>query len=312
MSWLKKIKLCSKYVLILPVSLMLYSCAGHKPDLNLPTMQPAPPPQAKKPNVVVVLGSGGARGYAHLGVLQALHHAHIPINAIVCASAGCIVGALYSDNQNPKKTYHIMMKAGFWDFADISNLPDMSGVMEGYHLEKFLIKNMHAQNFSQLKSRLLVATTDLKTGKPYLIQGGPVAPAILASSALPGVVQPVHLYGHVLIDGGVASPVPTQFAKTLDPKVIIAVNIAEQLKPGVPVAAYNIYKRAYNIMWQRQTDASLDEANIIIRPKLGQIGTFDLSQKYQLYLAGLRAGNKMVPKILKLLKKDHIPLTPKS
>ena len=290
-----------KFVLIVILIAFLSGCAGKKPAIFIP---PAPPPTVKlavRPRVVVVLGSGGARGYAHLGVLQALQGAHIPVDALVCASAGCVVGALYADNQNPRKTYDIMMRAGFWDFADIANFPSPRGIIEGYHLEKFLLKHMQARTFRQLKIKLIIATTDLKTGQTYPIASGPVAPAALASSALPGAVQPVRLYGHQLIDGGVSDPVPVNLAKTLHPEVIIAINIARQLKPAVPILALHIYSRAYSIMWQHLTDASLKGADIIIRPKVGEVGTFDIGKKYQMYLAGFHAGKKAIPRIKQLL-----------
>ena len=286
----------------------LIGCAGLRPPLAIPNTPPPVPTPSTPPKVVLVLGSGGARGYAHLGVLQALQEAGIPINTIVCASAGCVVGALYADNANARKTFDIMMHAGFWTFADVSNLPNPSGIVEGYHLEKFLLRHMHAVTFNQLKIKLITATTDLKTGKTYAIASGPIAPAILASAALPGLVQPVHLYGHVLIDGGVADPVPTGIAKQLNPTIIIAVNVGQQLPPRLPKAAWDIYARAYNIMWQHLTEASEQDAQIIIRPHVGQVGTFDLNQRYQMYLDGLHAAQKEIPAIKKLLAKNHITL----
>lgn len=293
--------------LLVPLLLMA-GCAGLQPNIKIPEHQPAPPVLKHRPAVVVVLGSGGARGYAHLGVLRALKEAHIPVDALVCASAGCVVGALYADTLDIKKTYHTMMKAGFWDFADVANTPSLSGVMTGYHLEKYLIANMRAQTFDQLKIPLLVATTNLQTGHSYLIQAGPIAPAVLASAALPGAVRPIHLYNRILIDGGVAAPVPVKFANLLHPKAIIAVNIAQALDPQVPSSAYSIYQRAYQIMWLQLTDLSEGDADIIIRPYLGNVGTFDIEHKHQVYQAGLEAGRDMIPKIKQLLAYKHVPL----
>ncbi|WP_423063978.1 patatin-like phospholipase family protein [Candidiatus Paracoxiella cheracis] len=298
--------------IVLMLSLLITSCAGIKPDITIPQTPPPPVKLKIKPQVVIVLGSGGARGYAHLGVLQALYQAGIPINAIVCASAGCIVGALYADNNNPKTTYDIMMHASFWDFADVSNILSPSGLIEGYHLEKFLLRNMRAKTFRQLKTKLIVATTNLKTGTTYPIESGPVAPAILASAALPGAVQPVHLYGHVLIDGGVANPIPVDLAKKLHPTIIIAINIAEQLPQHVPINAVSIYSRAYAIMWKKLTEYSEKNATIVIHPKLGEVGTFDLGKKYPMYLAGYHAAEKVIPKIKRLLAEKNIPLKNKN
>lgn len=297
---------CFCVLLMLCCAVLLAGCAGVPPRITIPAEQPKPTWVNKKRNVVVVLGAGGARGYAHLGVLRALKEAHIPIDGLVCASVGCVVGALYADTGSAKATFDSMMAAGFWDFADISNMPNLRGPTKGYRLEKFLLAHMQARNFNELKIPLLVATTDLATGNSYLIQGGPVAPAVLASAALPGIVQPVELYGRQLIDGGVAAPVPVKFADLLHPRAVIAINIAQLLDEEIPYSAYEIYKRAYQIMWLQLTDLGEDGADVIVRPSVGDVGTFDMGQRYEMYLRGLEAGRKMIPKIRVALEQKGI------
>ena len=289
--------------------LLLSGCAGVKPNIDIPSKQPAPTWGHQKRQVVVVLGAGGARGYAHLGVLRALKEAHIPIDGLVCASMGCLVGALFADQGDIDQAYNAMMEAGFWDFADVANVPSMRGPTKGYRFEKFLLAHMHAKTFSELKIPLLVASTDLATGNSYLLQGGPVAPAVLASAALPGIVQPVLLYGRQLIDGGVAAPVPVKFAPLLRPKAIIAINIAQVLDADIPYSAYEIYKRAYQIMWLQLTDLGEDGADVIIRPSVGDVSTFDISQKNEMYQRGLEAGRHMVPEIRMMLEQKGIKLS---
>lgn len=293
---------------LLVLFLLLSACAGRRPTIFVPANPPAPPRLVSTPRVALVLGSGGARGYAHLGVLSVLQKAGVPIDLIVGASAGSIFAALYSDNHSYQKTYRIMMNADFWSFADVSNIPSFSGIVEGYHLEKFLLRNMKAKTFRGLKNKLVIATTNLKTGAPYIVQSGPISPAVLASAALPGLVQPVKMYHKILVDGGVAQPVPVETAQSFHPKVIIAVNIAQQLDPHVPWFSYSIYSRAYDIIWLRLSEENEKAANIIIRPKVGQIGTFSLGDKQTLYQAGRRAALKALPKILRLLKQKHIRL----
>lgn len=280
----------------------LVACAGKPPAITIPKTEPKPPALVMSPRVVLVLGGGGARGYAHIGALQALQEAKIPIDAITCASAGCIVGALFADNKSAKKTFDDMIGAGFFTFADVANFPSLGGIVKGYHLEKFLLTHMTARTFSALKIRLIVATTDLLTGHTFVISGGPVAPAVLASAALPGIVLPPHLYGRTLVDGGVSDPVPVDLAKALHPKMIIAIDLSHQLSTHVPVAALNIYNRAYEIVWRQLTDHSLVGADLVISPGVGDIGMFDLGDKYQMYLMGYNATKKAIPKIKALLR----------
>jgi NTE family protein len=261
-----------------------------------------------QPRVALVLGAGGARGFAHLGVLEALEEAHIPIDVVSGASAGSIVAALYADNGSAKKTFDIMMQASFWNFADMDSFGG-AGIVQGAHLEEFLLNHMQARTFAELKKKALVATTDMYSGTPFVIQSGPIAPAVLASAALPGVVKPVHLYGHWLIDGGVTDPVPVALVNSLHPRVIIAVNLSIITTPKKLTSGYSVYSRARDIMWQHLTTSSLSGANIVIHPNVGDT-IFDTNKRYQMYLAGLTEGRKAIPAIKALLKEKGITIAP--
>jgi NTE family protein len=287
------------FLINLLLALSLTGCASVRLPIATPAVPPPPPKMTEPPRVALVLGSGGARGYAHLGVLQALEEAHIPVDVIAGASAGSIITALYADNGSAKKTFNIMMNAGFWDFADVKSVGS-TGAIVGLNLEYFLLRHMQARSFDQLHKRALIATTDMMTGKTYVIQSGPVAPAVLASAALPGVVKPIHLYGKWLIDGGVTDPVPVDVVKKLHPHLIIAVNLSKSSRHPLPGTAYGVYSTAYDIMWQRLTEDSLKGADIVISPDVGDT-LFDIDKKQELYLAGLTEGRKAIPAIRKLL-----------
>lgn len=269
-------------------------------QLPIETPKSPPPPVSLKrqPTVALVLGSGGARGYAHLGVLQALEEAGIRIDLLAGSSAGSLVAALYADNLSAKKTRDILMHTGFWDLAETSNI-GMLGVIEGSNLEYFLIKNMKARSFAQLRRKVLVATTDLITGKPYVIQSGPIPPAILASSAIPGFVKPLRLYEHWLIDGGIVEPVPVSLVKPYNPKIIIAVNLTH-LDKELPSSALGVSHTAFRIMLQEITNQSIHGADVVIDPEVGN-DIFDTSHREEFYKAGLKAARKAIPRIKALL-----------
>lgn len=288
------------YLLGLLIAAAVTACAIAPPHITVPLTPPPVPKMKTAPRVALVLGVGGVRGYAHLGILQALEEAHIPVDVIVGASAGSIVGALYADNQSFKKTYDIMMPAGFWDYADITNFSEPGGFIKGYNMQNFLLKNMHAKDFSQLHKKMIIATTDVKTGKMYAIESGPIAPAVLASAAVPGAIKPVFLYKHWLVDGGVSDPVPVELAKKLHPKLIIAVNLSSSANHVIPHSAYGFYGLAYDIMWQRLTAYSLKGADVVINPNVGDLNIFDIRKKQEAYLAGLAAARKQIPAIRKL------------
>src|SRR3990167_620349 len=287
---------------------LLCACAGMAPHITIPQTLPTPLKLTKQPRVALVLGAGGARGFAHAGAVKVLQSAGIPIDLIVGTSVGSFYGALLADSGDANIAGQIMLSARFWNVADIANLPSLSGLMQGYRYQKFLLHHMQARWFNQLKIPLVVVAADLKTGKTFVISSGPIAPAAEASSAMPGAVRPAYLYGHTLIDGGMLDPIPVNVAKRYHPKVIIAINISQQLASYIPYTAVGVYDRAYDISWRELSRLSARDADIIIRPQVGAIGTFEVEKKYKLFYEGEIAAYKALPAIKKILREKHIKL----
>ena len=283
-------------------------CAGHKPPIQIPLQQPPVTEKINHPRVALVLSGGGARGLAHIGVIKVLHDAGIPIDVIGGTSAGSIMGALYADNGSANEVESAFANVTLWTLIDFNNFPRSSGLLSGYKLQKFLLEHMHAENFNQLKIPLIVMTTDLKTGAPFPIMSGPVAPAVQASAAIPGLFNPAQLYGHVLIDGGIADPLAVNEIKKYHPLVIIAVNVAEQLPETMPKTADDIYQRAYIISRLNMSTLTAQGADIIITPSVGTAGMFDTGDKNKLIKAGEVAAQNALPQIKALLSKHHIAL----
>lgn len=300
-----------RYLFLLSMVILLGACAGAKPNIAIPSQEPAPLVLHQKPRVAIVLGAGGARGFAHAGVLKVLQNAGVPIDLIVGSSVGSFYGALLADNGNANNAAKIMLSATFWDIADVTNTPDLKGAIQGYRYQKFLLKHMRSKWFNELKIPLIVTATDLHTGKLFLMSSGPIAPAAEASAAMPGAVVPVTLYGRTLIDGGLVDPIPVDIAKQYHPKVIIAVNIAQQLSSDVPKTAVGIYERGSKIIWLQLSRLSEKKADIVIHPPVGEVGTFDIGKKYQLFREGEMAAKKALPMIRKILKEKHIAITAK-
>lgn len=293
---------------IITLITLLCACAGIRPNIPIPAHQPKPLQLHYQPEVALVLGAGGARGFAHAGAVRVLQQAGIPIDLIVGSSVGSFYGALLADTGNATTAAKIMLSANFWDIADIANMPSLWGPIQGYHYQKFLLHHMRTRSFNQLKIPLVVVTTNLKTGRSYVISAGPIAPAAEASSAIPGVVKPAFLYGHMLVDGGMSDPIPVNVAKRYHPKVIIAINIAEQLSKSMPRTGLGVYDRGSEIAWLTLSRDSEKGADIIIRPQVGEIGTFDVDRKYELFHDGEMAAYLALPEIRKILREKHIKL----
>lgn len=279
------------------------------PQKTLPISMLQPRHLASVPNIALVLGSGGARGYAHLGVIAALKQNHIPINLITCSSAGCIMGAMYADNNNIKAATHNFLDAHYSSFIDLYNLGHSQGPISGASFIHFYQNKLIHKNIQNFKTPMIMATTDLKTGKTISISQGSATYAALASGAIPGLVRPVHIGSHYLVDGGVNDQVPVDLAQQAKAKIIIAVNIAKQLPNKLPQSSSGTYMRATNLMWKKLIAQSLQGANIIIRPPVGNDGMFDLGNKQQLYQAGYQAALQQIPAIKKIMEEKGISLT---
>ncbi len=263
---------------------------------------------APQPRVALVLGSGGARGYAHVGVIKALVQAGVPIDLIVGASAGSLVGVLYADSKNPAQLEKTMLASNLSSFVDLNLLPGHGGVITGSKEQAFLSQNLKARDFKDLKIKFITVATDLATGEPVILDHGTLIPAIQASTALPGLVRPVHLHGLTLVDGGAAEPIPVQIAKRYHPQVIIAVDVERTLPQSLPESALGIYNRTQDIIWRRLTLYSSADADVIIQPKVGLVGTFALNQRAALIKIGTQATQEDLNKILKILKQKNVSL----
>lgn len=251
-----------------------------------------------KPRVVLVLGGGGAKGLAHLGVLHEFQKACIPIDLIIGCSAGSLVGALYCDHPNPEYVMSVLEPMRTRKMLDINIWTARFGLSQGHSLQRVLKHNLSVKNFEDLKIPLLVVATDLCSGELVVIGGGPIAPAVQASCSLPFVFVPVELHGRVLVDGGVVDPIPARVARQLDAEFIIAVDLSSLLPKTFPTNLFGVAKRSAEITLLWQSETCLNTADIVLRPEVGHIGTFDDNCNRIIYEAGRAAARQAIPEIL--------------
>lgn len=261
----------------------------------------------QNPTVALVLGGGGARGFAHIGVLQVLEEYKVPINLIVGTSAGSMVGGLYADNPNANQVGDLLLDAKKSNFVHMSLLHIKNGVFIDKPFQEFFQTNLKAKDFSQLKIKFIAVATDLATGAMVPFSQGLIVPAINASAALPPFYHPVNYQGMTLVDGGMSDPVPVDLAKQAHAKIIIAVDISQDLPPNMPTNLLQIYARSKLIQLRNFSDLSDKGANVVIKPFVGNVSAFDSTQKITLVKAGQQATEAVMPEICTLLRENHIP-----
>jgi NTE family protein len=188
-------------------------------------------PQAPRddvpPRVAVVLGGGAARGFAHVGVLRVLEDAGVPVELVVGTSVGSLVGALYADGHNARELEFLARDLDRDDFFDFGLAPALfgSGLARGDRVEGWMRRHLLARRIDELAIPYAAVATDLDDGSVVVLDHGDVASAVRASSAIPGVFEPVHLEGRLLADGGVVANLPVKVARALGADVVIAVDV---------------------------------------------------------------------------------------
>jgi NTE family protein len=162
----------------------------------------------KKYKTGLVLSGGGARGFAHLGVIQALHEAGIFPDVISGTSAGALAGVLYADGHTPEEIHKIMNSGSRLDFMRPA-LP-REGLLQIGGIIKILKTCLRAKTFEELKTPLFVAATDLNNGKAVYFSKGELLDPVIASASIPVLFQPVVINNIHYVDGGVLDNMPVK------------------------------------------------------------------------------------------------------
>lgn len=294
-------------IIFLCISCVLSSCSTPF-KIHYNYKQTAPAAIKKKIVVALVLGSGGARSMAHLGVIEVLEKNKIPIDLIIGTSGGSIIGALYADNPNAETLKEKLFNCTKNDLIDFSPLSAFDGahsthssIIDGSKGEKFLLQHLRAKNFDQLKIPFVAIATNVTTGKTAALNSGPIAPAVRASYSIPGLFAPVELYGMTLVDGGVTAPLGIEVAKKYHPHIIIAVDINLPTEQTKVTNMLDLTYKSLNITYNTLNDLLCKEADVLIRPELGNAGLFEDHKRDVLYNAGVTAAQQALPKIQKLI-----------
>lgn len=311
----KTIQIC-----ILLITAILYSGCSHIPvparlGIQMPSNLP-PEPIIGNVNVALVLGGGGARGLAHVGVLEVLEEERIPIDLIVGTSAGAAVGALYASFVNAQMVKCLLLDLNKWDFLDFCIAStfrmayETSGPISGYSLEKFFLENLPERQIEELKIPFAAVSLDIETSKPFIIKSGPIAPAVHSSAAIPPLFSPIRLYGKLLVDGGIAFPVPVAAAEKYNPKLIISVNISSPPQKGCLRGSLDLTYRSLEISYYTLACMQAESADIAIHPNLEGFGLFDDTRNEEIYRRGIQATQNAIPAIKQKLLELGIPLKP--
>ncbi len=293
------------FVFVIFCSLSLVSCATKIVPTEVDDPAAVVPRDAPLPKVALVLGGGAARGFAHVGVIRALEKEKIPVDLIVGTSVGSLIGAIYAHDRNSFElewTAFALEKNEFFDYGLLNAFTGM-GIAKGDKLEAFVKNKIPVADIENLKVPFVAVATDLNRGTRVTLDSGSIARAVRASSAIPGVFQPVEHQGKLLVDGGVIDNVPVSVARERGADIVIAVDIGQQVANFKIENVIDVMLQSITIMGAENAKVKKRDADVLITPSIGDVGRLDFTQKKRSMQAGIEATEKMIPEIRARIEK---------
>lgn len=280
------------YSLIGMLALSLAGC-----DKAVKTPVKTAPIKAREPVIAVALGGGGAKGFAHIGVLKVLESHGIKPKIVTGTSAGSFVGSLYASGKSP---YQLQQVALSFQESDIRDLTlNRQGVILGQKLQDYVNKNVGGKAIEQFPIRFAAVATRLDNGSKADFIKGNAGQAVRASCSIPNVFVPATIGGLKYVDGGLVSPIPVKTAKDMGADIVIAIDISARPDGSKALNMFGVLDQTLNIMGQQSINEELGRANIVIQPKVGHIGTLDLKSSNAAILEGEKAAQLKVRAIQK-------------
>ena len=241
------------------------------PDLAPPRAVEIKPVRANDAVLALVLGAGGSRGFAHVGVIKALEAAGIRPQIVVGSSSGSVVAALYAGGLDAHALEAMALKIADSDLIDLTMFGP--GRVQGEALQDYVNKALGNRSIESLPRQFAVVVTERATNTMTVFNRGNTGLAVRASSSIPEVFWPVLIEGREYVDGGLTSRVPVTVARRMGADVVIAVDIS----------------------WRGTSE--VDAADIAIRPATPRTRTLDFSAKIDAIAAGEAAAHAVVPAI---------------
>lgn len=278
---------------------MQYSTAQARPNqidfLKIKTIE-------QRPVVALVLGSGGARGYAHIGAIEVLEQAGIQPDMIVGTSAGSIVGSIYASGKPAIELRNIALSMKANDVRDFRI--DLKGFFDGKKVEDYVNLQVDNVPLQDLKIPMFVVATDLKEGKKVVFNYGNTGQAVRASVAIPSMFIPTMIEEKEYVDGGLVSPVPVDVARELGADIVIAIDILAQPIHTETTNVWGLFNQNINIMQKRLAFEELKHADVVIQPDLREKGhIFDVRGRTMTMEAGIEAARGKLLEIEQVYQK---------
>ena len=298
--------------------------------------------EQKRPKIGLVLSGGGAKGFAHIGVLKVLEEAGVKIDYIGGTSMGAVVGGLYASGYNAAQIDSIFQNTNFNellnDFIPRSSknfyerrndelyalvlpfnkmkigIPEaLSKGMYNYNLLSRITRNVRdVKDFNQLSIPFLCIATNVETGEEVLLNKGNLAQAMIASSAFPSLFSPVEINGKILVDGGVVNNYPIEEVRKLGADIIIGVDVQDGLLDRTQLKdATKILVQITNLHSIERMTKNIANTDIYIKPDISQYGVISFDKGKEIIKKGEEATFAVFEELKKLVDESNPYIKPK-
>ena len=256
----------------------------------------------KNPKIGLALSGGSTRGAAHIGVLMVLEREGIVPSYVAGTSAGALVGSAYCAGVPLEDISKIFLNMS-WPTLLKPNLVRPLALFDTTPMEEYIRKNIGDCNFEDLKIPFAVIGCDIVSGERIVLDKGPMAPAVRASAAIPGLFSPVEIDGHLLVDGGTVDNFPVAQVKAMGAEYVIGVDLSRTKASGRrPTNPIDVFLDMINIMQARSAVADASECDCYIRPDVAQFSARSFSDADKIQKAGKTAAELVLPQLKKDLR----------
>jgi NTE family protein len=260
----------------------------------------------ERPRVILVLGGGGAKGLAHIGVLRVFQEERMPVDQVVGVSVGALIGALYSAGLSVDDIDSMANDIGWNKLTDFNRasmvrLVLSEELLSSKKMEDYLNKHIGNKLFSDLNIPFACVATDIGNGERVVFREGPVAIAARASATFPAVFHPVEYRHRMLVDGGVVDNLPTDIVERGPNDVIVAVTPKGDLISMENQSIFKSLVRTIEIQKDILSDEKKKTADFLIEPIVSGVSVTDLGRSKDCIEAGMAAARARMPELKKLI-----------
>ncbi|CAJ1002166.1 MULTISPECIES: patatin-like phospholipase family protein [Bacillales] len=253
----------------------------------------------RKPKVGLALGSGGARGLAHIGVLKALEAHGIKVDMLAGSSMGSLIAAVYANGIEPHMMEKLALNLKRKHWLDLT-VPGM-GFVAGEKIKQLIRLLTHGKRIEELSKELAVVATDIETGERVVFREGPVDQAVRASISIPGIFVPERVGDRLLVDGGVIDRVPITVIRDMGADLVIAVDVAQFDTPMKVTTIFDVIAQTIDVMEREILRHQILAADLVIRPDVGHYSSIAYTGVEEIIALGERAGLDSVERIKELI-----------